>query len=80
MKLWSFTYMNHKGEKEFRRVQPKSIDFISNPTWGYQPRWLITGADVDKAAPRSFARARIVFTDEDHREIRSNVASVRFPI
>lgn len=56
-----FTYRNHKGAERLRRVQIQSLDFFSNPGYGYQPGWHLTGLDLDKNEVRSFALSHIVF-------------------
>lgn len=59
----SFLYLNAKGEQRVRRVKPSRLEFLSNPSWGYQPGWHICGVDLDKGEFRSFALNRIIFPE-----------------
>lgn len=50
-----FEYTNYKGETEERDVDVTSIDYISNPGFGYEPGWFLTGRDRERnGAVRSF--------------------------
>ena len=60
MKPVVFTYRNYKGEHEVRTVIPTSVDFLSDPGFGYQPGWFLTGIDVDRKEKRSFFLANII--------------------
>lgn len=70
MKEIKFTYRNHKGEVEARRIQPTKIEYITYPGYNYQPGWFLTGHDLDRPGGvsgfdnmRSFALTHIVFPD-----------------
>lgn len=60
MIIINFNYKNYRGEVSFRRVAVDSIEFLTNPGFGYQPGWFISGIDLDKNARRSFRFDNIV--------------------
>lgn len=64
--LVTFKYKNHRGEETVRNVDVKSIDFVLNPGYGYQPGWFLSGICQDKQANRSFALSHIVLVDNKH--------------
>ena len=47
-------YKNYKGDIAYRRIIPKSIDFISTD-WHPEEQWILTAFDVDKNVERGFA-------------------------
>lgn len=56
-----FLYVNHKGQRRMRRVGGAlSLDFQRSPGYGHQPGWFLSGMDLDKNEPRSFALSHIV--------------------
>lgn len=55
----SFFYKNHRGQVEERTIDVDSIEWLSNPDYGYQPGWFISGIDHDSDARRSFALVNI---------------------
>jgi hypothetical protein len=59
-----FVYKNHKGIVETRRVSQVRLELISNPGYGYQPGWFLSGYDEARKAHRSFALANIVLDDD----------------
>lgn len=65
MKPLEFTYRNHRGEIEDRRIIPDAIEYMANPGFNYQPGWFISGECLDRKARRSFRLSHIVF-NPDH--------------
>lgn len=61
----TFYYKNHRGEVAERRVEVDSLEFVTNPGFGYQPGWFLSGHDLDKDARRSFALSHIQSGDID---------------
>ena len=47
-------YTNYRGERAWRWVLPKRIEFGWNE-WHQEPQWLLTALDLDKDAEREFA-------------------------
>lgn len=60
MSLVAFRYRNHKGVVKTRSVEVKSLDFLKEPGFGYQPGWFLTGICADKNEIRSFALCNII--------------------
>lgn len=61
----TFHYKNHRGEVAERHVEVDSLEFVTNPGFGYQPGWFLSGHDLDKGARRSFALSHIQSGDTD---------------
>lgn len=55
-----FFYKNHRGEVSEREIDIDSLEWISNPNYGYQPGWFLSGFDLVKNARRSFALCNMV--------------------
>lgn len=55
-----FTYKNHRGEVAERTVTVDSIQYLTDPGYGYPPGWFVSGMCHDRQARRSFAFANIV--------------------
>ena len=53
-KIVRILYKNYKGEIAYRKIIPKSIDFIST-NWHPEEQWILTAFDIDKNADRGFA-------------------------
>lgn len=58
-KIVSFEYINYKGVRSTRRVQPIEIRF-GKTEWHNNPQWLLKAFDLDKNAVREFAIKDIV--------------------
>ena len=58
-----FTYRNHRGQIEQRRVDVDSIEYIRDPGFHYQPGWFLSGKDLDRDARRSFALTHIILPE-----------------
>jgi len=54
-----FTYRNHRGAVERRRVIPVDARFGSTE-WRPEPQWLLDAYDVDRRAYRTFALADVL--------------------
>lgn len=47
-------YVNHRGERVYRRILPRSIRFAATE-WHPEPQWLLEALDLDRNVERSFA-------------------------
>ncbi len=56
-------YINYRGEKGWRRIQPLNIWFGSTE-WHPERQWLIDAIDLEKKATRSFALSDIQAWEE----------------
>lgn len=65
----TFTYLNHRGETEERKVEVDSVEFHRNPGYGYQPGWFISGFDLERVARRSFALSRVILPEEQTKNV-----------
>lgn len=52
-------YVNHRGERRWRRVLPHRIWFGST-TWHKAPQWLMQAEDLDRSQRRDFAMSSIL--------------------
>lgn len=43
-----FEYKNHRGVIEERTVEPESLDYMTNPGYGYPPGWFLTCKDYTR--------------------------------
>src|SRR5690242_4329685 len=80
-----FVYTNYKNETAERDVEVLSIDFLTNPGFGYAPGWFITGRDRDrKGDVRSFRiDERMLPTEADFnapRHRHPGLTLVEYPI
>lgn len=76
MTTMSFEYLNHRGKQELRTVDVECLEYFSNPAFGYQAGWFISGRCHTKNARRSFALSRIIIP-EDPSPAR---IPIKFPI
>jgi predicted DNA-binding transcriptional regulator YafY len=56
-------YVNYRGEKGWRRIQPLNIWFGSTE-WHPRKQWLMDAIDLEKEAARSFALKDIQVWEE----------------
>jgi len=56
-------YINWKGERSLRAIEPQSLSFGSNE-WHPNPQWLLRAFDVEKSAWRDFAVSDIQNREE----------------
>ena len=53
-KIIKILYTNWKGETNYRRIIPISVEFKSTE-WHPQEQWILNALDIDKNAERGFA-------------------------
>lgn len=64
MKPLMFEYVNYRGERSIRVIQPTKVEFGLNPHLEI-PEWLLWGIDLQKHEQRSFVMSHIVRFLED---------------
>lgn len=63
-KTITFTYLNHRGDREERTIDADKINYENHPGYGYQAGWFISGFCHKKQAYRSFALNRIILSED----------------
>lgn len=47
-------YTNWRGERRWRRIVPKSVQF-ENSEWHHETQWILHAVDIEVGATREFA-------------------------
>jgi hypothetical protein len=62
-----FTYRNHRGALEERRLRQAILEHQPDPGHGHQPGWFLTGLCADRNAVRSFALVNVILPSNRQR-------------
>lgn len=56
-------YVNHRGERSVRRVEPKEITYGTCKPWHDEPQWLLVAYCMERGANRTFALRDVLAWD-----------------